>query len=115
MIFDETQDWGFPLTALREIKYLSSLDHDNIIRIKQVIHSKPSAKNKYRGNYYLLFDYMPYDLTGLIDKKVPFKMHQIKRLFLELLQGIRYLHEDRHIAHRDIKGANILLGSQGEV
>lgn len=34
MIFDEASDWGFPLTALREIKYLAQLDHDNIVRIK---------------------------------------------------------------------------------
>ena len=37
-----------------------------------------SAKNKFRGNYYLLFDYMPYDLTGLIDKKIKFNLSQIK-------------------------------------
>ena len=37
---DESTDMGFPLTALREIKYLSILDHDNIVRIKQVLNSK---------------------------------------------------------------------------
>jgi hypothetical protein len=34
MVMDETTDMGFPLTALREIKYLSILDNDNIVRIK---------------------------------------------------------------------------------
>ena len=37
---DEMTDQGFPLTALREIKYLSTLDHENIVAIRQVIHSK---------------------------------------------------------------------------
>ena len=37
-----------------------------------------SPKNKYRGNYYLVFDYMPYDITGLIDKKIKFNISQIK-------------------------------------
>lgn len=37
---DESTDMGFPLTALREIKYLSILDNDNIVRIKQVLNSK---------------------------------------------------------------------------
>jgi hypothetical protein len=37
---EEMQDLGFPVTALREIKYLSQLDHDNIVRIRQVIDSK---------------------------------------------------------------------------
>ena len=34
MVIDENSDLGFPLTALREIKYLSILDHNNIVRIK---------------------------------------------------------------------------------
>jgi CTD kinase subunit alpha len=74
-----------------------------------------SAKNKGRGNYYLLFDYMPFDLTGLIDKKVEFSMGQIKGIMRELLQGLVYLHDVMRIAHRDIKGANILLGYDGQV
>ena len=40
MIIDEMTDQGFPLTALREIKYLSTLDHENIVAIRQVIHAK---------------------------------------------------------------------------
>ena len=40
MIFEESADQGFPLTALREIKYLSILDHPNIVQIKQVLNSK---------------------------------------------------------------------------
>lgn len=84
MILDEQNDQGFPLTSLREIKYLSILDHENVVKLKQVIHSKrksfisnlfsASQKNKYRGSYYLLFDYMAYDLTGIVDKKVKFSL-----------------------------------------
>lgn len=40
MVLEENSDLGFPLTALREIKYLSILDNDNIVRIKQVLNSK---------------------------------------------------------------------------
>ena len=40
MIMDEMSDQGFPLTALREIKYLSTLNHENIVAIRQVIHAK---------------------------------------------------------------------------
>lgn len=31
MMIDEMTDLGFPLTALREIKYLSTLNHENIV------------------------------------------------------------------------------------
>ena len=34
MVMEESVDLGFPLTALREIKYLSQLDHPNIVRIR---------------------------------------------------------------------------------
>lgn len=40
MALEESSDLGFPLTALREIKYLSILDNDYIVKIKQVLNSK---------------------------------------------------------------------------
>jgi serine/threonine protein kinase len=58
---------------------------------------------------------MPYDVTGLIDKKVKFTLSQIKCMMKQLLQGLLYLHQEMHIAHRDIKGANILISDKGQV
>lgn len=46
MIIDEMTDQGFPLTALREIKYLSTLDHENIVAIRQVIHAKRKSPSR---------------------------------------------------------------------
>jgi serine/threonine protein kinase len=34
MILDEQNDQGFPLTSLREIKYLSILDNENVVKLK---------------------------------------------------------------------------------
>ena len=34
---------------------------------------------------------------------------------IQLLRGLVYLHEVKNLAHRDIKGANILLNRKGEV
>ena len=72
---------GFPITALREIKFLQSLNHENIVKLHNVLHSKcnisqinlnnlASKRNKFRGSYYLVFEYLKHDLQGLIDKKV---------------------------------------------
>jgi serine/threonine protein kinase len=33
MVLEAQSDLGFPLTALREIKYLQQLDHPNIVKI----------------------------------------------------------------------------------
>ena len=31
---------GFPITAIREIKILKSLDHKNVIKLKEIVTSK---------------------------------------------------------------------------
>jgi cyclin-dependent kinase 12/13 len=31
---------GFPITALREIKYLKQLEHENIVKLEDIVHSK---------------------------------------------------------------------------
>ena len=63
----------------------------------------------------MLFDYLNYDLTGMTDKKVKFTLPQIKCMMQQLLKGLVYLHETKNLAHRDIKGANILLSRSGQV
>ena len=105
---------GFPITAVREIMILKQLHHKNIINLLEIITSKPTEKNKNRGNTYLVFEYMEHDLNGLIDRKVSFEIPQIKCIMHQVLSGIQYLHNN-NIMHRDIKGANILLNNKGEV
>ena len=36
---------GFPITALREIKILKSLDHKNVIKMKEIVTSKVSTNS----------------------------------------------------------------------
>ena len=35
--------------------------------------------------------------------------------FLQVLQGLIYLHHEKHIIHRDLKPSNILINHRGEV
>lgn len=67
-----------------------------------------------RGSFYLVFEYLKHDLQGMINMKLDFSMAQIKCIMLQVLHGVAYLHQ-RHVIHRDIKGANILLSSKGQV
>jgi len=57
--------------------------------------------------------YMDHDLSGLLDNpSVVFSEPQIKCYMLQLLEGLRYLH-DSHILHRDMKAANLLIDNNG--
>ena len=40
---------GFPITAIREIKLLKIMNHKNIIRLREIIVSKASHRNNFRG------------------------------------------------------------------
>jgi serine/threonine-protein kinase BUR1 len=62
---------------------------------------------------YMVTPYMDHDLSGLLDNpSVHFKEAQIKCYMLQLLQGLRYLH-DNHVLHRDMKAANLLINNKG--
>ena len=65
---------GFPITAIREIKLLKIMNHPNIIRLREIILSKPSNKNSYSGSTFLFFDYMDHDFAGLFRLKSPFTL-----------------------------------------
>ena len=52
---------GFPVTSLREIKYLQRLKHPNIVNLKEV-----SVGYKH-NNVFLVFDYYDTDLANLVD------------------------------------------------
>ena len=104
---------GMPITALREIKILSQLKHPNIVNLIEVVVRKVIAPQQ-KYIVYLVFEYLEHDLHGLIDKRVSFDVPQIKYIMQQILQGVKFLHENE-VMHRDIKGANILLDNKGHV
>ncbi|KAK9729371.1 kinase subunit of RNA polymerase II carboxy-terminal domain kinase I [Basidiobolus ranarum] len=98
---------GFPLTALREIKLLQSLKHPNIIQLPEIAYHK--------GSLYMVFEYMDYDLTGfLAHPSLSLSPAHIKRLMIQILRGIKYLHENE-VLHRDLKASNLLLNKSGQL
>ncbi|XP_031279793.1 cyclin-dependent kinase C-2-like isoform X2 [Pistacia vera] len=102
---------GFPITAIREIKILKKLHHENVIKLKEIVTSPGPEKdeqgrpdgNKYKGGIYMVFEYMDHDLTGLADRPgMRFSVPQIKCYMRQLLTGLHYCHVNQ-VLHRDIK------------
>ncbi|CAN7023955.1 unnamed protein product, partial [Brassica rapa subsp. trilocularis] len=113
---------GFPVTAIREIKILKKLHHRNVINLKEVVYS-PSPdnddlrddNNKYKGEIYMVFEYMDHDLAGLAYRPgTRFTAPQIKCCMKQLLTGLHYCHM-KHLLHRDIKGSNLLIDKKGNL
>ncbi|KAK8937985.1 Cyclin-dependent kinase G-1 [Platanthera guangdongensis] len=105
----EKEREGFPLTALREINILLSLHHPSIVEVKEVVVGSDL------DGIFTVMEYMEHDLKGLMERmNKPFHMSEIKCLMLQLLSGVKHLH-DNWVLHRDLKASNILFNNHGEV
>lgn len=66
------------------------------------------AREGYKGNLFIVLEYVSHDLTGLLDVAYKFTEVQIKSVFKQLLEALNYMHECKYV-HRDIKSSNILI------
>ena len=88
-----------------ERKILESLNHENIIKLKEVIRD-------YNGEISYIFEYCDCNLLEFIEshkennKKIPESI--IREIILQLTKGLKYLHSKNYF-HRDLKPENILL------
>ncbi|KAF3431089.1 hypothetical protein FNV43_RR25819 [Rhamnella rubrinervis] len=105
----EKEREGFPLTSLREINILLSFHHPSIVDVKEVVVGSNL------DSIFMVMEYMEHDLKGLMETmKQPFSQSEVKCLMLQLLEGIKYLH-DNWVLHRDLKTSNLLLNNRGEM
>merc|ERR1719483_729715 len=96
---------GINRTALREIKLLQELSHENIIGMQNVFGHK--------SNVSLVFDFMETDLEVVIrDQGIIMTGPHIKSYTLQTLLGLEYLHAN-WILHRDMKPNNLLINEMG--
>ncbi|KAK6754782.1 hypothetical protein RB195_013646 [Necator americanus] len=104
----ERDNEGVPSTCIREICLLKDLNHRNIVRLYDVIHSGMQL--------YLVFEFIDRDLKTLLDK-LPGKrlpVRHAKSFLWQLLQALAYCHT-RRVLHRDLKPQNLLVDNSGVI
>uniref|UniRef100_A0A1J3EZU5 cyclin-dependent kinase n=1 Tax=Noccaea caerulescens TaxID=107243 RepID=A0A1J3EZU5_NOCCA len=105
----EKEREGFPLTSLREINILLSFHHPSIVDVKEVVVGSSL------DSIFMVMEYMEHDLKALMETmKQRFSQSEVKCLMLQLLEGVKYLH-DNWVLHRDLKTSNLLLNNRGEL
>ncbi|CAM9431990.1 unnamed protein product [Ascophyllum nodosum] len=115
-----SENFGLPLTAIREMKILTELSHPSMVRLLEIVTSvgeeddeddekdTPRTDRKRRGSLYIVLEYLEHDLAGLLDLNIAFSQIQIKALLLQLFEVLSYVHENKYV-HRDIKCSNLLI------
>lgn len=107
----EAEANGFPITAIREVKILKALNHENIVQLKEIVTSKDHTDIP--KNVFLAFEYLEYDLTGIIEtREIKLTQDHIKSWSNQLLKGVHYMHINK-IVHRDLKASNLLVNRHG--
>lgn len=103
----EAEDEGIPSTAIREISLLKELQHPNIVRLYDVVHTEKKLT--------LVFEYLDQDLKKYLDVCEGGLEEGIMKSFLyQLLRGVAYCHHHR-VLHRDLKPQNLLINREGEL
>ncbi|XP_063744233.1 cyclin-dependent kinase 11B isoform X2 [Eleginops maclovinus] len=103
----EKEKEGFPITSLREINTILKAQHPNIVTVREIVVGSNMDK------IYIVMNYVEHDLKSLMETmKQPFLPGEVKTLMIQLLLGVRHLH-DNWILHRDLKTSNLLLSHKG--
>ncbi|TMW91250.1 hypothetical protein EJD97_014570 [Solanum chilense] len=107
IIFNDTTSKERLKQLNQEITLLSQISHPNIVQY---------YGSELRGDKLSLYlEYVPGgSILKLLQEYGPFEEQIIKSYTRKILSGLVFLHE-RNIAHRDIKGANILVNAKGEI
>lgn len=108
---DALSDLSSGMRALREIRVLSSTNHDNIVKMRYFYCDECSS----RCDVYIIQECVDIDLHSVIRKSghdLTEKHH--KYILYGTLRGLTYLH-NMDVAHRDLKPANILVNSDCSV
>jgi len=103
-IFDAFQNSTDAQRTFREIMLLQEMDHENIIKL----HNVMKAEND--KDVYLVFEYMDTDLHAVIRAGILEDIHK-QYIIYQIVKCLKYMHSSE-LLHRDLKPSNILLNSE---
>eukprot|EP00929_Paragymnodinium_shiwhaense_P013694 TRINITY_DN121539_c0_g1_i1.p1 TRINITY_DN121539_c0_g1~~TRINITY_DN121539_c0_g1_i1.p1 ORF type:complete len:403 (-),score=77.81 TRINITY_DN121539_c0_g1_i1:89-1297(-) len=97
-------------SLLLEINTLKRLRHPRIVRYHGCIR-QDSAEDP---ALLIFLEFMPSgSIKAVLSKFGPYGIGLARKYTRQILEGLEFLHSER-IVHRDVKGANILIDSQGD-
>jgi len=97
----ESESEGVPCTAIREISLLKELDHENIVKLYEIVHEPDKLT--------LVFEFCDLDLKKYLDSHNGIIAPARLRSFMyQLCKGVAFCHQQR-VLHRDLKPQNLLI------
>jgi len=97
----ESEDEGVPCTAIREISLLKELDHENIVKLYEIVHETDQLT--------LVFEFCDFDLKKYLDNHNGIiSSTKLKSFLYQLCLAVAFCHKQR-VLHRDLKPQNLLL------
>ena len=101
----------FPIGDLREIRVMLTLQHENLLRLKEICYNFHNSLFNSNAQFYLVVEFCERNLTQLIAQT--YLPNGAKKALLgQLFKGLSYLHSN-HVMHRDLKPCNILVNDRG--
>lgn len=99
-----TRDPIFGKRILREVRILSALRHENLLKLEDL----QRAPGPDFDDLFIITSFMSIDLHKAIVSKMRLSESHAQAFTCQILRGLKYLHS-AGIVHRDLKPSNILL------
>ena len=92
---------------IKEARNLSRLNHPHIIKVLDVFEENGTV-------YYVMPYFSGGSLQDYVESHGTLSEDETMKYIRQIASALKYMHEDEHICHYDVKPANILLDDKGD-